>query len=113
SENGAAVDATSGVSDSSLEMKWRFYEREGFSLALKPGLSLPTGDESRGLGTGRASWSIALIGTYDAEPWTVSGNLAYARLRFSLPQDEAATRSDLWRVSGSAVYALSGRLKLV
>src|SRR5262245_53647032 len=49
-ENGIVVDDASGMSDSSLEMKWRFYEKDDFSLALKPALSLPTGDENRGLG---------------------------------------------------------------
>ena len=111
-ENGAVTDEASGVSDSSLELKWRFYEKDDFSLALKPGVSLPTGDESRGLGTGRASWSVGLIATHEAGPWTFLGNVAYARLRFKLPQDEAGAREDLWRVSGGATYSLDERVKL-
>lgn len=34
-----------GISDISIELKWRFYEKEGISFALKPGITLPTGDE--------------------------------------------------------------------
>ena len=111
-ENGVVTDEASGASDSSLELKWRFYERGDFSLALKPGLSLPTGGENRGLGTGRASWGVGFIATYEAGPWTFLGNVAYTRLRFKLPQDEAATREDLWRVSGGATYSLGENIKL-
>ncbi len=113
SENGAVTDEANGTSDSTLELKWRFYEQGDFSLALKPGLSLPTGDENRGLGSGRASWGASFIATYGAGPWTLLGNVAYTRVRFKLPQDEAATRGHLWRVSGGAAYPLSESVKLV
>ncbi|MDI6762198.1 MAG: transporter [Thermodesulfobacteriota bacterium] len=45
--------AERGLSDFSFGLKWRFYEIEGFSFALKPGITLPTGNEKKGLGTGR------------------------------------------------------------
>ena len=111
--NGTTIADESGMSDSALELKWRFYEKDDFSLALKPGLTLPTGNEDKGLGTGKSSWAIALLATYEAEPWTFLGNIAYARARFKRPQDEAESRVDLWRVSGGASYALSGEVKLV
>lgn len=101
------------MSDSTLELKWRFYEADGFSLALKPGLLLPTGNEDRGLGTGKTSWGVALLATYEAEPWTFLANIAYTRLRFKLPQDAADGRGDLWRVSGGAAYALTGEVRVV
>jgi long-subunit fatty acid transport protein len=112
-ENGLATEDTSGMSDSTLELKWRFYEADGFSLALKPGLLLPTGNEDRGLGTGKTSWGVALLATYEAEPWTFLANIAYTRLRFKLPQDAADGRGDLWRVSGGAAYALTGEVRVV
>ena len=104
SENGLTVDSASGLSDTSLELKWRFYDAEGLSLAVKPGISLPTGDEDRGLGLGRTSWGINFIADYDVKPWAVFANVAYFRARFSNPQDEAASRSDLWRVSAGTTY---------
>lgn len=112
-ENGVVTAEASGLSDSTLEIKWRFFERGDFSLAVKPGLSLPTGDENRGLGTGRASWGVNLIATQEMEPWTLLGNVSYTRLRFRQPQDAAAAREHLWRVSGGAAYALRSDVKLV
>ena len=111
--SGMTAADESGMSDSTLELKWRFYEKDDFSLALKPGLTLPTGNEDKGLGTGKSSWAIALLATYETEPWTFLGNIAYTRARFKLPQDAEENRSDLWRVSGGAAYALTGEVRLV
>lgn len=111
--NGAVIDEASGTSDSTLELKWRFHEGGDFSLALKPGLTLPTGNENRGLGTGRASWGVRLIATYEAGPWTLLGNVAYTRQRCGLAQDEAASRADLWRLSGGASWSVAEGVKLV
>jgi hypothetical protein len=33
-------------------VKWRFYEKDGLSFAIKPGIILPTGEEDKGLGDG-------------------------------------------------------------
>ena len=112
-ENGVVTEDESGMSDSTLEIKWRFLEAGAFSLALKPGLLLPTGDEAKGLGTGSTSWGVALLATYDAEPWTFLGNVAYSKARFKLPQDAADNQSDLWRVSGGLSYAVAGDVRLV
>jgi hypothetical protein len=112
-ENGVVTAEASGVADSTIELKWRFHDADDFSLALKPGVTLPTGDENEGLGTGRVSWGISLIGTYEAEPWTLLGEIAYARPRYKLPQDAADSRSNIWRVSGGVAYAVSGPLRLV
>ncbi len=112
-ENGIVTDDASGASDSALELKWRFYEKDDFSLALKPALSLPTGNENRGLGTGRASWGIAFIATAESGPWTFLGNVAYNRLRFKLDQAAAESRKDIWRLSGGATYSIAESIKLV
>lgn len=112
-DNGMTVADESGMGDSTIELKWRFYENNGFSLGLKPTLLLPTGNEDKGLGTGKTSWGIALLATYEAEPWTFLGNVAYSHVRFKLPQDAEENRSDVWRVSGGASYALTGEVRLV
>jgi hypothetical protein len=98
-ENGVVTEDASGMADSTIELKWRFYEADAFSLALKPGLLLPTGDEGKGLGTGSTSWGIALLATYEVEPWTFLANVAYSKIHYKIPQDAAENRSDLWRVS--------------
>ncbi|MGH8640870.1 MAG: transporter [Burkholderiales bacterium] len=112
-QSGITIGDESGMGDSTLELKWRFYEVGDFSLALKPGLLLPTGSEDKGLGTGTTSWGIALLATYEAEPWTFLGNIAYTHARFKDPQTAVDSRSDLWRVSGGASYALTGEVRLV
>jgi hypothetical protein len=112
SEDGVVAAEASGLSDSTLELKWRFHERDGLSLALKPGIQLPTGDEDRGLGTGRTSYGVNLIAAWDARPWTLFGNVAWFRQRFRLQADEDANRKDLWRASAGATYAVSERFRL-
>lgn len=111
-EQGVLVEDASGSSDSSLELKWRFYERGGVSLAVKSGLSLPTGDENRGLGTGRLSWAVTLIGAVEAGRCAWFGNIAYNRARYSLAQDAADNRAHLWRVSSGATFEVREGLRL-
>lgn len=78
-EDAVGTQSAEGTGDSTLELKWRFYEANGLSLALKPGLVLPTGDENRGLGTGRLSWGVNFILTREAKPWVLLAEVAYAR----------------------------------
>ena len=56
-----STKAEDGISDISIESKWRFFEKNGLSLALKPGITLPTGNRKRGLGTGRTAYSLFLL----------------------------------------------------
>lgn len=112
SENGLLAQDASGKGDSSLELKWRFYDKEGASLALKPALSVPTGNEDKGLGTGRAYWSVNFIGMVEPRPWAVFGNVAYTRPRYQLAQDTADNRERLWRASAGATLAVSGNVRL-
>lgn len=111
-EDGVTQSAD-GTGDSTLELKWRFYETKGFSLALKPGLVLPTGDEDQGLGTGKLSWNLNFIATREAKPWTFLANVAYARARYKLPADVEANRANLWRASAGLGYELRDGVQLV
>lgn len=112
-EDGAVSQTADGTGDSTLELKWRFHEAEGLSLALKPGLVLPTGDENRGLGTGRPSWGVNFILTHEAKPWTFLANIAYTRARYKLPADVEANRAHLWRASAGFAYYLRDDVRLV
>ena len=112
-EDGAVTQAADGTGDSTLELKWRFYEANGLSLALKPGLVLPTGDENRGLGTGKLSWGVNFILTREAKPWTFLANVAYTRARYKLPADAEANRGHLWRASAGLAYYLRDDVRLV
>jgi len=97
--NGATVSDESGAGDASLELKWRFFERGGFSLAMKPGLTLPTGNEARRLGNGRPSYGLTLIATQKWERSFLHFNLEYARNAFELEADRESNRRGIW--SGS------------
>jgi hypothetical protein len=68
-----------GLTDISFEVKWLFFEREGVSLAVKPGISAPTGSERKGLGAGKYGFSTHLIATRERGPLAFHANLGYIR----------------------------------
>lgn len=90
-----------GFGDATAEVKLRLYEREGFSLAVKPGVILPTGDEDRGLGAGKTGYSAYLISDIEKEPVTVFINLGYTR-----NENDFNERADLWHASVAAEYEI-------
>jgi hypothetical protein len=98
----------SGGADLSLEVKWRFYEKDSLSLALKPGLTLPSGDRDKGLGTGRVTGTLFFITTKDWEAWTAHVNLGYKRFENKLDQ-----REDIWHASVAAEWKVMKVLRIV
>jgi hypothetical protein len=52
-EDATTTQRENGLSDVSLEVKWRFFEKDGWGLALKPGITLPAGNEGKGFGAGK------------------------------------------------------------
>lgn len=103
----------SGISDASVEMKWRYYEKSGLSLAIKPGIILPTGDENKGLGNGKASYHAFLITTKDMTPWAFHINVGYIHNDYKLQADEDANRKDLWHVSLASQVEVVKSLRVV
>jgi hypothetical protein len=101
-------DSENGLSDISLELKWRFYEKDGLSLALKPGMTLPTGDDDKGLGSGKATYSAFFITTKEVEHWAFHLNLGYIR-----NENKSDERKDLWHASVAAGYGITEKLTLV
>jgi len=97
-----------GFSDTSLEVKWRFYEHEDFHLAIKPGISLPTGDDDKGLGTGKATYSLYFISSKEMDQWGFHLNLGY--LRNENTQDE---EKNIWHASIASSLALTEKLTAV
>lgn len=94
-----------GISDIAVELKWRFYEKEGFSLALKPGITFPTGDDEKGIGDGKAAYGAVLIATRELAPAIVHVNLGFTKNRSEL--------RDIWHYSLSAEYEVNENLLLV
>ncbi len=107
-EDGDTAGKEDGLSDISLELKWRFLEKEGLSLALKPGITLPVGDEDRGLGTGRVTYSLFFITTKEVEPWAFHLNLGYIR-----NENKVDERRDLWHISLASEVEVIKDLKAV
>ena len=102
------LEKVRGIGDSSLELKWRFYEREGFSMAIKPGISLPTGDHDKSLSSGRIGYSGFIIFTQEKKPITLHLNLGYSR---NESKDEQ--RRDIWHASMAGEYEIFEQMKLV
>ena len=71
--------SSDGLSDLSIDLKWRFFEEHGSSLAIRPRITLPTGDHDKDLGAGKATYSLFLLGTKEAKPWVFHANLGYLR----------------------------------
>jgi len=96
-----------GLSDVTLEAKWRFYDRDGLSLALKPGVSLPTGDGEKGLGAGKTGYHLFFIGSKEIETWAFHLNAGYLR-----NDNRAGEIKDLWHASAAATLRATGDLTL-
>ena len=71
----------SGRGDVALDLKWRFHEKTNISFALKPGITIPTGDETRGLGTGKATYGLQFVTSIDMKSWGGDLHLGYTRNR--------------------------------
>jgi len=108
-----ATEQSDGISDMSLEVKWRFFEKDGLSFALKPGIRVPTGDENKGLGNGRASYSLMFITTKEIKPWAFHLNLGQTRNEYKLQADKEANRKDIWHASLASEVEVIKDLKAV
>jgi hypothetical protein len=104
-DEGSETIKEDGLSDISLEVKWRFYEKDGLSFAIKPGVILPTGEEDKELGDGKAAYSLHLLTTKELDPVTLHLDLGYTKNRKEL--------RDIWHYSLAAEYAVSKPLTLV
>ncbi len=102
-----------GIADMSLEAKWRFYENNGLSFAIKPGVTLPTGDENKGLGNGKVSYGLVFIATKEIAPFTFHFNLGYTNNEYKLQADKNANRKGIWHVSVASEVEVIKDLKAV
>jgi len=107
-EDDAAASDEQGISDMVIEAKWRFFEHNGFNLALKPGISIPTGNETKGLGTGKIGGHLFLIGSAEIAPWAFHINLGYIR-----NENKADERENLWHASLATTWEFVKKLKFV
>ena len=106
--NDATASDVNGVADISMEVKWRFFEKDGLSLAIKPGITLPAGDKNKDLGTGRATGTLYFITTKEIDPWALHLNLGYKRNENTLDE-----REDIWHASLAGEFKIMKKFKLV
>lgn len=97
-----------GALDAALDLKWRFYESGAVSFALKPGLTLPTGEEDEGRGSGEATWGTLAIASYERAAWALHGHAGYRRNRNRLGE-----RESLWQLATALWWKRTTRLSVV
>lgn len=107
-EDGVVVYDEQGIGDAVMEAKMRLFEKDKFSLALKPGISFPTGDEDKGLSTGKIGGQIFLIASQEVEPFALHANLGYIR-----NENDADERENIWHASLAATCEVVKDLNLV
>jgi len=107
-EEGHETTTEEGISDISIELKWRFWERKGLSFAVKPVVTLPTGERKEGLGGGRITGSLYLISTLEKGPVCFHANVGYIQ-----NENKNDERKELWHASLAMEYAVLDKLKLV
>ncbi|WP_321937580.1 transporter [Burkholderia cepacia] len=101
-ENGA------GIGDVEIGMKWRFVERGPLSIALKPKLTTPTGNDRRGLGTGRAGAGATLLAQLDVARFSFLANAG-----MTYQPNRQGDLTSIWAVSGAAIYKATDKLQIV
>lgn len=83
-----------GFSDVTLEAKWQFFNRNGWMLAVKPGVSFPSGDKDKELGSGKVSPQFYFIASKECEPFAFHFNAGYMRNENGVDE-----RNNLWHFS--------------
>lgn len=64
-----------GVLDVGAGFKWRFWEKDQLSFGVQAGFFLPTGDEQKGLGTGKTNAGALGIASWQGERWEFHSSL--------------------------------------
>jgi len=114
--DGANIIANDkGISDTSIELKWKFFECKPheLSLALKPIVTIPTGDEQKGLGNGRLSEGEVLIATKEWENRALHFNAGFFHNSYGLEQDKATFKENIWHTSLAAEVHMTEKLRAV
>jgi hypothetical protein len=114
--NAGITSSPEGITDTLVEVKWRFYEdKNGLSLAIKPGIIAPTGNYTKGfsggdarLGTGEVRYRLYLIGTKEFKHAAFHLNLGYLR-----NENRYDARENLWHASLAGEWKIAKKFKIV
>jgi len=99
---------TDGFSDLTFEVKKRFYENNGFSLALKPGIIIPTGDENKGLGSGKLGYTLYLILSKEYKKLNFHINTGYTR-----NENKVDEQKNIYSFSIAVMYEIFKKVNIV
>lgn len=88
-----------GLGDVELAAKWRFVEHGDTSVAIRPGVTLPSGDEDKGLGTGRVAPSLFAVLSHEPGDWGFHLHVGYTRNR-----NDVGERRDIYHGSVALTY---------
>jgi hypothetical protein len=105
--SGSASGRSSGWGDTNLEVKWRFWQQDAWTLGLRAGTSVPSGNFNRGLDSGRSTPRVFLIGGYGPEPIEIWANVGTIR-----NIDDPAARTWLGHVSTDVLWTVREGLQL-
>jgi hypothetical protein len=107
-DTGGASNVVKGGLDTSLDFKWRLYEKDDLSIGLKPGIPFATGDERRGLGNGKATIGGLLIASLEREHFALH---AHAGWRHN--SNNVGLRERIVQVAAAAVYKATEETRLI
>jgi hypothetical protein len=109
-ETSESKISDNGISDITIEVEWRFFETNGFGLGLKPGVQLPTGDDQKGLGSGKTGYHLFFILSKELEQLAFHFNLGYMHNENS---NVFGDRTDSWHVSLASEMPITSWMKAV
>jgi len=101
---GSVTSDVEGIGDLVVQIKWRAIDTgdKGVSLAIRPGITFPIGNEGKGFGNGKATCGMMLIATGRNSTGAIHANIGYIRNRYQLEADRSSFRSSLWHASLAA-----------
>jgi len=97
--------AVTGLGDTNLDGKWRFWGSDAWSLALRAGVLVPTSRKDLGLPHGEVSEHALLVATWNGAPTTMHANVGLTRVSRA-----PGTRTSVAHVSAAVMQSLGDRL---
>lgn len=97
-----------GMSDAALGAKWRFHEKNGLSIGLKPQVFIPIGNEQHGLGNGKAAYGVNLLASYEIDHCTLLANAGY-----TYSNNVLGARKNIWNASAAVVWNAMPKTRLL
>lgn len=112
--SGLSLDGHYGLSDSVLGTKFVFLKETDRipGIAGSFELKLPTGDESRGLGSGEFDYDLRLRGQKTWGWFTAIGNVGYTFVTDPEFGGVTVSMENVWLLSFAQEYQVAGRTKL-